>query len=396
MSIADVQLLPRKDGGPDRSPSHAVKVVHLSSVHRRHDVRIFLKECRSLVENGFDVTLVVADDLPDETRDGVKIKSVGMPLGRLRRMLTTTRRVAKQGLELDGELYHLHDPELLPASLWLKRRGKKVLYDAHEDLPEQVKGHSYLPEWTRPTVAWIAGLVVRTVCRRLDGVVAATPYIRDQFRAMDINSTDVSNFPILGELDAEQNWATKRRQVCYVGTIAAVRGVVDIVRAMEFVKGDVRLALGGQLVGSDVDAVVRQEAGWTRVDALGYLDRIRTRETMAQSVAGLVTLHPNGNYLNAQPVKLFEYMAAGIPVIASDFPLWRRIVEDAECGLLVDPLDPRAIAAAVDWLVDNPEAAQRMGESGRKAILKRYSWDVEKRRLFQFYDAILEGEVHRG
>jgi glycosyltransferase involved in cell wall biosynthesis len=117
---------------------------------------------------------------------------------------------------------------------------------------------------------------------------------------------------------------------------------------------------------------------------------------MAQSVAGLVTLHPNGNYLNAQPVKLFEYMAAGIPVIASDFPLWRRIVEDAECGLLVDPLDPRAIAAAVDWLVDNPEAAQRMGESGRKAILKRYSWDVEKRRLFQFYDAILEGEVHRG
>ncbi|MHA6643025.1 glycosyltransferase family 4 protein [Mesorhizobium sp. A623] len=365
------------------------RVIHLSSVHRRYDTRVFLKESRSLAAAGFEVFLVVADGKPDEVRDGVSIVSVGAPSSRAKRMLTTTWRVAQKGLELDGDIYHLHDPELLPLALWLKSRGKAVLYDAHEDLPEQVKGHSYLPKWSRSTVAAAAGFVVKHVCRRLDGVVAATPYIQDQFRAMGVRSEDVSNFPILGELEVEQNWTAKRRQVCYVGTIAAVRGVLDIVKAMQFVQGDVRLVLGGELVGSDVESDVVREAGWARVDALGFLDRPCTRETLAQSVAGLVTLHPNGNYINAQPVKMFEYMAAGIPVIASDFPLWRRIVEDAGCGRLVDPLNPAAIGAAIDWFIDNAEAARAMGENGRKAVLERYNWDVEKRKLFGFYDTVL-------
>jgi glycosyltransferase involved in cell wall biosynthesis len=267
-----------------------------------------------------------------------------------------------------------------------------VIYDAHEDLPEQIKGHHYLPGWSRETISRGAGLFVKHVCRRIDGTIAATPYIQNQFREMGVRVEDVSNFPMLGELEVEAGWSEKRRQVCYVGSIDALRGVQEIVRAMQYVQSDVRLALGGQIAGSNLEGTLPQEPCWSRVDALGFLDRVRTRETLAQSVAGLVTLHPNGNYINAQPVKMFEYMAAGIPVIASYFPLWREIVDGADCGLLVDPLDPAAIGQGINWLIDNPQEARRMGENGRRAVTERYNWDVERLKLFNFYDATLGRE----
>ena len=373
--------------------SPGMRVAHLTSVHRRYDTRIFFKECRSLAAQGFSVSLVVADGSGDEARDGVTIVSVGAPKGRARRMLQTTRQVARRALEMDAELYHIHDPELLPVALWLKRRGRHVIFDAHEDLPEQVRGKSYIPRRLRPLVAGTAGLLVKNACRRLDGVVAATPYIRDQFVAMGVRCIDADNFPMLGELDLTDRPSAKRQQVCYIGSIAAVRGVCDAVRAMSLVQPGTRLALAGQLAGSDVETAVQREAGWERVDALGFLDRRQIREVLGHSIAGLVTLHPNGNFLNALPVKMFEYMAAGIPVIASDFPLWRRIVEEAECGLLVDPLHPAAIAAAIDRLVGDPEMARRMGENGRRAVLERYNWGVEEQKLFAFYDAILSREA---
>ncbi len=95
------------------------------------------------------------------------------------------------------------------------------------------------------------------------------------------------------------------------------------------------------------------------------------------------------NHVDAQPNKMFEYMSAGIPVIASDFPLWREIIEGCGCGICVDPLDPKKIAEAIDYLVDNPEIARRMGENGRKAVYDRYNWDVEEKKLLALYDSLL-------
>lgn len=366
-----------------------MKIAHLTSVHRRYDTRIFLKECRSLARHGYEVSLVVADGGADETRDGVAITSVAAPTGRARRMVTTTRQVARRAIELDAELYHLHDPELLPVGLWLKRRGKRVIYDAHEDLAEQIKGKAYLPAGSRRPVAWAARLGLKGLCRRLDGVVAATPFIRGQFQATGVRCVDVDNFPMLGELEPEGGWTTKARQVCYVGSITRLRGIVDAVRAMAHVRSGARLVLGGQLASTDVETAVQNAAGWDKVDALGFLDRPRIRQVLGQSLAGIVVLRPNGNFLNALPVKMFEYMAAGIPVIASDFPVWRGIVETADCGILVDPCDPVKIAAAIDQLVDDPGEAQRLGENGRRAVLERFNWSIEEPKLLAFYDEIL-------
>jgi glycosyltransferase involved in cell wall biosynthesis len=362
-----------------------MKVAHLTSVHQRYDTRIFVNQCRSLTAAGYEVTLIVADGRGDETRGGVRIVDAGASRGRLDRAARATRRVLQTAIAIDAALYHLHDPELLPAGLILKRRGKRVIFDSHEDIPRDILTKPYIPRPMRRLTSLAAAAVQQQICRRLDGVIAATPFIRDNFRAMGIRCIDVNNFPMLDELETATGWEAKKHEVCYVGSLTAIRGIVELVRAFGLVQSGVTLNLVGRLEGTDVAAAVQRQCGWNRVNALGFLDREGVRDVLARSVAGLVTLKPTPSHLDAQPNKMFEYMSASIPVIASDFPRWREIVKGNECGLLVNPLDPAAIAATIDRLVDDVALARRMGENGRRAVLDRYNWGAEERKLLDFY-----------
>jgi len=130
--------------------------------------------------------------------------------------------------------------------------------------------------------------------------------------------------------------------------------------------------------------------GWQNVETLGYLDRNAVKSTLSRSMRGLVLFHPEPNHVNAQPNKMFEYMSAGIPVIASNFPLWKEIVEGTECGICVDPLNPKEIADAIRWIIEHPVEASRMGENGRKAVEERYNWGIEEKKLLELYNKILQ------
>ncbi|GAB3422306.1 glycosyltransferase [Massilia agilis] len=361
------------------------KIAHLTSAHPRHDTRIFVKQCRTLAEHGHEVHLVVADGAGAARDDGVRILDVGRLPGRVNRMLRTTTRVLAAARALDADVYQLHDPELIPIGLRLKQLGKKVVFDAHEDVPAQLLAKPYLGQLSGRVLSHSFGAYERYACRRFDGIIAATPFIRDKFLRINRATVDVNNFPLLHEFDAPAAWSGKQAEVCYVGGISAIRGIRELVRACALLRSPARLALAGAFAEPALEREVTAYPGWQRVVAHGHLDRAGVRHVMGRAVAGLVTLHPVVNYLDALPVKMFEYMAAGIPVIASRFPLWREIVEGAACGVCVDPGDPAAIAAAIDHFVLHPELAMRMGENGRRAVLDKYNWQPESRKLVDFY-----------
>lgn len=366
-----------------------IKIAHLTSAHSRSDTRVFIKQCCSLAAAGYCVSLIVADGKGADIVNQVQILDVGHLTGRLERMLMTTRRVLRQAIQLDADLYHLHDPELLPVGLRLKRLGKRVIFDAHEDVSKQLLYKPYLGPRRLRALSLTYESFERYACRRLDGVVTATPYIRDKFLPINLRTVDINNFPVLGELDAAIPWNSKQAEVCYVGGIESIRGIKEVIAAMDQLPSTVRLNLAGRFSEPAVELATRAMPGWQRVNELGFVDRLGVREVLGRSVAGLVTLRPVINYLDALPVKMFEYMAAGIPPIASNFPLWREIVEGNDCGLCVDPLDPAAIAGAIDYLVTHPEEACRLGENGRRAVLEKYNWSIEEAKLLGFYDQVL-------
>ena len=367
-----------------------LKVAHLSSVHCRYDTRVFHKMCKSLVKDGYKVSLVIADSRGNETCKDISIHDVGLSKSRLSRILKAPKKIFAKAIALDADLYHLHDPELIPIGLKLKWLGKKVIFDSHEDVPKQLLTKPYLNVIFLRLLSVAFTIFERFSCSRFDAIVAATPSIHNKFLKINSCVCNINNFPILENSASATRAARSRSTICYVGGVTAIRGIRELIRALELVRSDVPLVIAGNFSEPSISTEVRQYPGWAKVDELGFVDHAEVQKVLSRSLMGIVTFLPVSNHIDAQPNKMFEYMSAGIPVVASNFPLWREIIEGNNCGLCVDPCEPGAIAAAIDALAQDPDRAHRMGQNGQLAIRQRYNWDIEGHKLLQLYDRLLK------
>jgi glycosyltransferase involved in cell wall biosynthesis len=368
-------------------------VAHLTSVHSASDTRIFLKECKSLAGAGYDVVFIAPKD-QDQVVDGVQIRAIPKARRRAERMTKTVGAVYRAAIREKADLYHFHDPELIPVGLLLRLRGKSVVYDVHEDVPQQILSKHYLPRWLRGFVGGPVRLLENFAAGRFSALVTATPHIAKRFGRLNPRVLVLQNFPLLGELVGDTltiPWQRRDTAVAYVGGITVARGIREMVTAFSLLPEDyaAELHLAGIYSPENLRGELVKARGWERVRELGFLDRSGVREALGKVKAGLVLITPEPRYQVAWPVKMFEYMSAGIPVIVSGFPLWRSIVEVAGCGILVDPLDSRAIADAIKYLLDHPEEAEAMGQRGRRAVEELYNWKTEEKKLLALYRELL-------
>jgi glycosyltransferase involved in cell wall biosynthesis len=364
------------------------RVCHISTVHQRYDIRIFHKECKSLAKE-YEVCYIVADGKGDELVDGVKIFDIGQRQdSRLKRVRIDSKKALKKAIALDCDVYHIHDPELITISAELKKKGKKVIYDVHEDLPRQIYGKPYLTDLIKPFVSNGIEYFENRYARKFNYIVTATPYIYKRFARINPNSIAVNNFPIVREnMQAAGSFSDKENYICYVGGIFETRGVYELIESLRYV--DVRLLLAGEFENPDFKRKCEQSEGWKKVDYFGFVSREEVALLLNKSKIGMVSLYPLRNYLDSLPIKMFEYMLAGIPVIASDFPYWQSIIDENKCGLTVNPKDSYAIAEKINYLLEHPEEADVMGKNGRKAVLGKYNWCNEEKKLLQIYQELL-------
>lgn len=360
----------------------------MTSVHPPFDVRIFHKQCRSLVQAGYDVTLVVPHD-KEECIDGVKIKAVSKPRNRKERFLKTGRAVYRQALAVNADIYHIHDPELLPFAQLLRLHHKKVIYDMHENLPRDILTKEWIAPRKRKIITNLVHIAEKFLLTGLYVIFAETSYKKDY--PWVTNYTDILNMPdmkyLIG-LSTDKKYEPVA--IGYVGGVSADRGSTSILEAISIIQNKGQKCSFHCIGPADEEHQMDLKATIKKLQLIdiylyGYMVPTQAWEIIRKCHIGVAVLKPDPNFYESYPTKLFEYMALGIPVIASDFPLYREVIEKNSCGICVNPESIQAIADAVGYLANHPMEAKKLGGNGKKAVTEKYNWECESSKLLKLY-----------
>jgi len=360
------------------------KICILTSVHPVFDVRIFHKETKSLVNAGYNVTLV-AQHSKNEIVNGVKIIALPKPRNRFMRIFGLSWRAFYLALHQHAAVYHFHDPELIFIGILLKLLGKKVIYDVHEDLPKQILNKDWIGNVNvRKYVALIVNLIDHIGALLFDKIIYVVPDITEKYPK---NKTIIlRNFPILKLIDNTviTDYKKNKPVIIYTGGLTRIRGIKEIIQAMEYIDNKAVLWLLGKWESEKFKKECENLRGWKYTKYLGLVSLEEVFQYMKIADIGISTLYPVKNYLISLPIKVFEYMAFSLPMVMSNFPYWQKIF--GNCALFVDPYDSKDIAEKISYFLDNPDEAKELGKEGRKLIEEKYSWEAESRKLLEMYE----------
>lgn len=365
-------------------PMRPDSVCIITAVHHADDARILHKQAMSLSRAGMQVRLL-APTRPCGDTGPVTVITVPLPRPRALRMTVGAARLLGQALRSRAPVCHIHDPELLPVALCLRLLGRRVVYDIHEDYPRQMLSKHYLaPALRRPAAALISA-IERLAAGYCDGFVAATESIAARFPPG--RTAIVRNYPVLPAPGlVPRPFATPPFRVVHLaGRLSADRGITTLVQALGRLDDRFQLVLAGRFEPAAYHDELASLPGWRRVRLIRPVPHQRVGRIYARCSAGAVCLLPLPRYRVSLPVKLFEFMAAGLPVVVSDFPLLRRIVAESGCGICIDPQRPDAVADALRQLAADPERAAAMGAAGMRATRDRYHWQTEASALLRLY-----------
>lgn len=364
-------------------------IVHISSVHNSNDPRIRRKQLRSVVStSGWRATFITGDLCAVEG-DGVGVVRVYPGNGaRLSRLLVTAPYAVFKAFLKDADVYHFHDPELIPWAWLLRVKGRPVVYDIHEDYVTSVRQKRYLPSWMRSAAVGLVDVVERLGTGVFHRVIAERYYSR-RFPSAE----PILNYPSSELLETGDAFDPKSFKVLYTGNVTLDRGALQMARLLRAQSKWSVTAIGRCPEG--LAAAMREEAG-PRADHLRLVgeghyipfEDILGAYRAGGWLAGIALFPDTEHYREKELTKFFEYMAVGLPIVASDFPVWRELLVGNRVGLCVDPENPSAVEEALNWLRSNPQEAQAMGARGRELVRSVFNWEQEGERLIGFYKRV--------
>ncbi len=368
-------------------------ILHYTSAHPWDDIRILHKMCVEAVRQGHEVSLVAVDPEAQEDRR-FDFKGVAVHLlarragpGRLQRATKVAWRVTRYAVALKPDILQFHDPELIPHALLAVPRGRPLIFDAHEDFVAQLEGKAWVRAGLKKRLLRAAMASMRAlIAWRASHILAATDGVRAAYPVA--KSSVLRNLPILAEFDSDARLPLDQRgaEACYVGAISKARGIVELIEALALSPATELLHLAGRFETPALEAELRAMPGWAKVRYHGLVGRAQIVEILGRSRAGLVTLHATPNHLHSIPIKMLEYLCAGIPSIASNFEYWHSFVAQGRTALFVDPLDPQAIAQALDQAMAQ---AAHFEAAMTPDTRRRFAWEEEAKTLEQVYVACL-------
>ena len=364
-----------------------VKVCHMTSAHSAEDVRIFHKECVSLKNDNYDVFLVQRGSSYEKS--GVHIVGAGkLSDSRINRVFCASRLVYKLARQVDADIYHFHDPELLPYGIKLKRLGKIVIFDSHEDYLQLFLERDYIPKFLRKPLQYIfKNYIIRTV-KKFDAVVTVTPHIEEFYRQYNPQTVGVANYPIVNIVPDHP--LVQDMKLFFAGGVTKQWNHEAIIRAIDRIP-NCTYELCGPISDDYLDEL-SQLPGWEKVKYLGIIPFSEVQTRMLTASIGLALLSPsrNSDYQNGTMgnTKVFEEMAAGLPVICTDFILWKKFIDKYNCGVTVNPSNSEQIYEAILKLSKDLGTAHLMGKNGQCAILEEFNWGCEEKKLLQLYHSL--------
>ncbi len=377
-----------------------MRIAILQTIHPRFDKRVFHKEARSLVNAGHEVISIGPQEKPYvHERNGVLFKPLPEPQGRLHRVACMFRLI-RAGIKVRPDVCMCPEIDSWVAAYVVKLVTRnKLVFDVHEYMPDRIA--KLFPRAFRRPVQWLTLRLIRFLARSSDHIILTRESLGRDYEGIDVPSTVVLNTnhlqPPCTDIPAglREKYAA-RPTIIHQGIFGDVRGSYQLLDAMKLIVRELPQAqcilLGAYVYGSESEyrEAVKGAGMESHIHMPAEVPFDRVPAYIAVSRVGLILFQPIGpGHTLGMPHKLFDYMREGIPVVAPDFCVEiRRIIEETNCGSLVDSTKPESIAGAVLELLTDEDKAGLLGANGRKAVENKYNWDNEEHKLFEVFESL--------
>lgn len=367
------------------------KIVHISTIHPRRDTRIFYRECISLYKKGYYVTLIVADGLGEECFQGVNIIDLGKSKNRITNFVNTYFNILKRISELKPDLVHFHDAELMIVGKTIQRKGIPVFYDIHENVAAQILDKKHFPPYLRKPLHYTYRIIERLVVNSFHLILAEDSY-RPIYLSKGKSMTVVLNLPEENSFTEFINEKRTENGIFYIGGVSNERGLDVIIKALHILKKrEVNFFM--HYIGAISEnklLKINVKGIEANIKFYGRMDLIEGYALSKKCKVGLAVLKPIKNYVKSYPTKIFEYMSVKLPVITSNFELYKNVVEKHESGFCIDPFSAEELASKIETLLKDETLVKKMGENGQKAISEKFNSKYEELKLFRIYENVLK------